>query len=163
MKVWIFGFICILLLLMYNVFHQDYGLNERHLQDLKVVCEEASVAGALFVDQTEFKDGRIVFNQQESIKAIEAQIQAMLKLSASLSPTSSSYWIDQIKYQAYFFDDSNTTYPHSFTDTDTGYTTLIKQPTVVVTINAGKARYRLPAFKNANDNIRSSSHVWEGR
>lgn len=163
MKPFIIGTAAILLSIIFYSFMHDYNLNKQALEDLKVVCEEASVAGALFIDNTEYGEGKIVFNLAESNKAIEAVIIAMLELDNAMNPTTATYWKEKIAYKTYFYDDSNTTYPCLFSDTDTGYTTLIKAPTVVVTINAGKGRYALPILKNGGDNIRSSAHTWEGR
>lgn len=163
MKPFITGVASLLLSLLFYLFLHDYNLNKQALIDLKVVCEEASVAGALFIDEAEYGEGRTVFNQTESIKAIEAIIIAMLELDDDMTPTHNTYWQDQIKYKPYFYDDSNTTYPCLFEDADTGYTVLIKSPTVIVTINAGAGRYSLPMLRTNQDNIRSSSHVWEGR
>jgi hypothetical protein len=163
MKPFIVGAASLLLSIMFYSFLHDFNMNKQALEDLKTVCEEASVAGALFTDNTEYGEGRIVFNQGESKKAIEAVIIAMLELDDHMNPTASTYWQDTVTYKAYFYDDSNTTYPYLFTDPETGYTTLIKAPTVVVTINGGVGRYALPLLRNGAGNIRSSAHTWEGR
>ena len=45
----------------------------------------------------------------------------------------------------------------------TTYNTVISDPTVVVSINAGPARFRLKSLGSLPDIIRSSSHEWEGK
>lgn len=163
MKPLIIGAAALVLALFCFSFNHDIGLNRHALVDLRTVCEEASVAGTLFYYKDQYATGKIVFNLEESRKAIEAVIISMLELDEELNPVQGSYWHDKVSYKAYFHDDSNTVYPYLFVDPDTGYTHLIKSPTVVVTINAGKARYSLQFFKNGPDNMRSASHTWEGR
>ncbi|MCX7773196.1 MAG: hypothetical protein N2376_08820 [Clostridia bacterium] len=163
MKPFIVGAAALILALFCYSFNHDFGLNRHAVLELRTVCEEASVAGALFYDKSQYSSGRIVFNRQESIKAIEAEIKSMLQLDDDLNPTQESYWQNKITYKAYFYDDSNTTYPYLFVDPDTGFTHLIKTPTIIVTINAGEARYSLQFLKNGADNIRSAAHSWDGR
>lgn len=163
MKPFIIGLAAFILSITCYSFLHDYNLNRHGLADLRMVCEEASVAGSLFYYTIQYSNGKIVFNQVESKKAVEAVIAAMLRLDNGLNPTRGCYWQNQISYKIHFFDDSNTVYPYLFVDPDTGYTHLVRTPTVVVTINAGKARYTLPFLKNGADNIRSAAHAWEGR
>lgn len=163
MKPFIFGIAAFLLAITCYCFTHDFNLNKQQLVDLKTVCEEASVAGTLFYFSDGFSSGSITFNQEESTKAIEAIIISMLRLDENMNPTQQSYWADQVSYKVHFFDDSNTTYPYLFVDPDTSYTHLIKSPTVVVTINAGKGRYSLQFLKGGPDNIRSAAHTWEVR
>ncbi len=163
MKPFIVGLAAFLLAITCYSFTHDYNLNRHSLVELRMVCEEASAAGTLFYYKDHYSNGKVVFNQDESRKAIKAVIAAMLRLDCDFEPTQESYWQNQIKYETYFYDDHNTTYPFLFVDPDTGYTHLVKAPTVVVTINAGKARYALQFLKNGSDNIRSAAHTWEGR
>ena len=89
-----------------------------------------------------------------------------------------SYWMEQIQYKVYFYDDSEIckvydngsfereetfTYGDSHKDDWTTYNTVISDPTVVITINAGLARFRLKSLDPLPDIIRSSSHEWEDR
>lgn len=163
MKSLLIGVPVIVLSLILFSFQHDSNLNRHYLNELRVTCEEASVAGATFIDSREYSEGRIVFNKTESLKAIEAIIKESLFLDSYMRPVNVSYWTDQVTYKAYFYDDSNTTYPDFFTDEDTGFTYVVKSPTVIVTINAGKAPYRLSFLKNLGSNMRSAAHVWEGR
>lgn len=163
MKAFIVGAAALILSLFCYAFNTDFNLNKHANNELRFVCEEASAAGTLFLEMNQFSTGRIVFNREESLRAIEAVIISMLKLDVNMNPTSESYWQEQISYNAYFYDDSNTTYPYLFTDPETGFVYLVKKPTVIVTINAGKARYSLQFLKNGPDNIRSAAHAWEGR
>ena len=83
-----------------------------------------------------------------------------------------------MQYKVYFYDDSEIckvydngsferegafAYGDSHKDDWTAYNTVISDPTVVVTINAGPARFRLKFLESLLDIIRSSSHEWEGR
>lgn len=163
MKPFILGAAALILALFCYSFNNDLGLNKHANNDLRMVCEEASVAGTLFIQQDQFSEGKIIFNREESIRAIEAIIISMLKLDDSFIPTQESYWQDKVQYKVYFCDDSNTEYPYLFTDPETDFIYLVKEPTVIVTINAGKGRYALQFLKDGPDNIRSAAHTWEGR
>jgi len=163
MKPFIVGAAALILSLFCYSFNTDLILNRHANADLRAVCEEASVAGTMFIYKDQYGNGKVVFDQKESIKAIEAEIKSMLKLNDDFTPTSESYWQDQVSYKAHFYDDSNTAYPYLFTDSDTGFTALIKSPTVIVTINAGQGKYALQFLKNGPVNIRSAAHTWDER
>lgn len=163
MKAFIVGAAALILSMFFYSFNNDFNFNKHANNELRFVCEEASVAGTLFQQKDQYSMGKIIFNQEESIKAIEAVIVSMLKLDENLNPTYESYWQERIRYKAYFYDDNNTTYPYLFIDPDTDFVCLIKEPTVIVTINAGKARYSLQFLKNGPNNIRSAAHTLEGR
>ena len=163
MKPFIVGMAILILSLFLYAFNSDLILNRHANADLRTVCEEASVAGTMFIYEDQYGNGNVIFNQDESKKAIEAEIKSMLRLNDDFTPFPASYWQDQVTYKAYFYDDSNTAYPYLFVDPDTGFTHLVKAPTVVITVNAGEARYSLQFLKNGADNIRSAAHTWEER
>lgn len=163
MKPFIVGFATVLLSVFILVFNQDYRQNNYYCKELKYVAEEASASASLFTNSTDYSNGCIVFNQIEGNKAVKAQIINLLRLDNSLNPLSNSYWTDTISYKVYYFDDSNTSYPFLFKDTDTLFTQVVTDPTVVVTINAGKGRYRIPLFKNTGNFIRSAAHELKRR
>lgn len=137
-----------------------YGIKR---EELRFVCEELSATGSLFQDDMQYSNGLKVFNQTEANKAVAAQIKVLLGLNDSFAPLPTSYWTDIIKYRVYYFDDSNTVYPYLFVDADTSYSCTITEPTVVVTITAGKPRFRFPAMVASVVCKRSASHAWTGR
>ncbi len=164
MKAALFGIAAFFFSLFIWLFCHDYNLNHLYYVQLRNTAEEASVAATMFISPQEESEGRIVFNQAEGHKAIRAVLKSMLKTDESLNPSEGSYWQQQIIYSAYFYDDSNTTYPYTFADPQTGYTTIIYRPSVIVTINAGKARYSMKGIVDENlPNIRSAAHEIEGR
>lgn len=165
MKPFLMGVATLIFSLTFYLFIHDYNENKLANNELRIVCEEASVAGSLFIDLEEYSEGRIVFNRGQGDAAIRDIIIESLKLDESLSPKVNSYWRDPIKYEVYYFDDSDATPElpcHSFKDEIIGedIEIIIKEPQVIVTINAGKGRYTLPFLRNLSDNIRSSSHSW---
>jgi hypothetical protein len=54
-------------------------------------------------------------------------------------------------------------YGNIYKDDWTAYNTVIYEPTVVVSINAGPARFRVKFLDSMPDIMRSSSHEWEVR
>lgn len=158
MKAFLFGIAAFIFSLFVWLFCHDYNLNHIYYMQLRTTTEEASVAATMFIDPGEESEGRIVFNQAEGHKAIKAMIKTMLRTDDALNPVEGSYWRDNISYSAYFYDDSNTTYPYYFTDPDTAYRFTVNRPSVVVTINAGKARYTIKGVVDEAQNVRSAAH-----
>ena len=81
-----------------------------------------------------------------------------------------------MEYKVYFYDDSGIckvyfngsfereeafTYGSVHEDDWISYNTVISDPIVVVTINAGPGRFRLKFLDPLPDIIRSASHEWE--
>jgi hypothetical protein len=161
------------------VFNEDYRQAQRNSYRVKYACEELSASGALFYDQEEFGEGYTVFKTDEGMKAIKEQLPNLLSVNSDLSPKQNSYWTETINYKVYFYDDSRVCqvynngsferdfgfeYQDTHTDDWTSYNTVISDPTVVVTINAGPGRFRGSLVKDeVPDIIRSSSHEWEER
>jgi hypothetical protein len=160
------------------VFAQDYRQAQRNSYRLKYVCEELSATGAAFYDLEDYSEGYTIFNTEEGIKAIKDQLTNLLSVDGSLIPVDNSYWLEPIKYMVYFYDDSGICkvysngsfereeafiYGSTHEDDWTEYNTVISDSTVVVSINAGPARFRVKFLDLLPDIIRSSSHEWEGR
>ena len=164
MKPFIIGISAFLLSLMFYSFLHDFIQNRQAYSELRIACEEASAAAALFSNTEYYSDGYVAFNQQEAHKAIKAILSNMLRLDDTLLPSPGSYWQSQVKYSAYFMDDSNTIYPYSFIDPETGFEYLVTEPTVIVTVDAGEARYSLNLLQSlGRSNIRSAAHTWKER
>lgn len=177
MKTFLAGIAIVLVCTFFTVFSQDYMVNQRQNFKLKYVADELSASGSMFFNLMEYAEGYIIFDEIEGLKAISKQVQDLLYLNDSYSPLKNSYWNEKIVWSAYFFDDTEVcriytnnrlveqkpfAYPYLFEEQATGFTTVITEPTVIVTINAGKARYRLPIFKDIQPTIRSSAHEWSG-
>jgi len=160
------------------VFTQDYRQAQRNSYQLKYVCEELSATGASFFDREEYSEGYTIFDIGEGINAIKEQLTDLLSVDSSMTPLANSYWSKNVEYKVYFYDDSGIckvytngspdreeafTYGDLHKDDWTSYTTVISDPTVVVTINAGLGRFRLKFLNPLPDIIRSSSHEWKDR
>jgi len=158
------------------VFTQDYRQAQRNSYRLKYVCEELSATGASFFDREEYSEGYTVFDTEEGIKAIREQIASLLSVDSNMAPVDNSYWSKNIEYKVYFYDDSGIckvysngslereeafTYGVLHKDDWTLYNTVVSDPTVVVTINAGPGRLKLKLLDPLPDIIRSASHEWE--
>jgi len=72
-------------------------------------------------------------------------------------------FLDQDPINGSFEREGAFTYGSTHEDDWTSYNTVISDPTVVVTINAGAARFRVKFLDTNPDIIRSSSHEWKGR
>jgi len=160
------------------VFTQDYRQAQRNSYRLKYVCEELSATGASFFNREEYSEGYTIFDTEEGIKAIREQITSLLSVDSSMAPVANSYWSKNIEYEVYFYDDSGIckvykngslekeeafVYGDLHKDDWTSYNTVISDPTVVVTVNAGPERFRLKLLDPLLDIIRSASHEWASR
>jgi hypothetical protein len=163
MKSAIVGIATILLSVFVTVFYQDLKQAELRNFELKYVAEELSASASLFINEQEYSRGRIVFDQTEALRAFDHQIKTLLHLDNGFNPLTTSYWTEKVTYRINFYDDSNTAYPYLFTDPDTMFTYVVTEPTVVVTLNTGKARYRISFLDSTDDNIRSAAHEWKNR
>jgi len=177
-KVFIITIAVVILYSFTVVFTQDYRQAQRNSYRLKYVCEELSATGASFFDREEYSEGYTVFDAGEGIKAIGDQLTNLLSVDSSMTPVANSYWSKNIEHRVYFYDDSGIcrvytngspereeafNYGDLHRDDWTSYNTVISDPTVVVTINAGPGRFRLKFLDPLPDIIRSSSHEWEER
>ena len=178
MKIFIITVAVIILYSFTVVFTQDYRQTQRNSYRLKYVCEELSCTGASFFDREEYSEGYTIFNTDEGINAIKDQLTSLLSVDSSMTPVPNSYWSKNMQYKVYFYDDSGIckvytngspdreeafNYGDLHKDDWTSYNTVISDPTVVVTINAGPGRFRLKFLDPLPDIIRSSSHEWEDR
>lgn len=161
MKSLIIGIAIFFISMTFTVFQQDYNLHQQHLYNLKFTAQEASAAAAQYIVNDYYKEGMLVFNQSEGTKAAEYIIQKQLKVDENLLPLAGSYWRNQVNYQLEFFDDSNSTFPFLYTHYTNSFTLTIREPTVIVTIDAGKPRYRI--FTDLPNSIRVAAHEWKGR
>ena len=164
--------IIIMIMLVFQVDNYNYRLESIFL---KYCSDEASNSASLFYDESNYKDGYKVFNEKEGIKSIENVIKNYLKTDNLLIPLKNSYWSDKIQYTVYFFNDNltcniykngiwsktfNFSYPYMYVDEELKYNKSISKACVIVTINAGKTRYRL-SFLEKPVCIRSSGYEYE--
>lgn len=178
MKIFIITLAVIVLYSFTITFTQDYRQAQRNSYRVKYACEELSATAATFYDREKYSEGYTVFDTDQGIKAIKDQITSLLSVDGSGNPISDSYWTGILHYMVYFFDDSllmkiytdgeftiskSFSYPHFHEDYWIEYNTIITNPTVVVTVNAGNPRFRFNIFNNLPIIVRSASHVWEDR
>ncbi|WP_113672779.1 hypothetical protein [Vallitalea guaymasensis] len=159
MKPFIFTLAMLILFSIFLTYQTDNNNYNRQLEKLKQVADECSAAAGLFYDEEAFSAGLTIYNQEEGKKAIEYIIKKNLNLIDEHSPSDRSYWKDAINYKVVFFDNSNTVFPHSYTDDLNRFSKLIAEPTIIVEINAGKPPFRLKFLKLKNA-VRSSAYEY---
>jgi len=162
MKPFIFAMALTILYTTFSIYQHDHNAFIRQQEQLKYVADESSASASLFYDTTEYSEGRKVFNRTEGIKALEDILKRNLKLDDFFIPLPNTYWREKIEYKVYFYDESNTTFPFVFTDPTTSYVKTLTEPTVIITVDAGKPRYRL-SFLNPVNTVRSSAYEYETR
>lgn len=175
MKPLIVGLAVTVLYATFLIFQVDNNLFLIQVEALKTVSEDCSTAATLLYDMEAFKLGKKVFNQQEGNKAIAYLLKKNLNLDENLNPRESSYWTDQIDYYTTYYDDSSFMYvyhkdeliekkPFSYNDLYTDiileYKKTITEPVVIVTIMAGKGKYRL-SFIDETSIIATRSSAYE--
>lgn len=158
--------LCLAVLFLYSitiVTAQDFRMGQRNNYELRYVTDEISVSASLFCDSSAYSDGRIIYNYDQGLAALEDQLKYLLRLDDSFVPLAGSYWTDPIKYKVYFYDHSNVLrvylngllvdqlpfdFPVLYKDSDTLFTKVVTVPTVVVSINAGRSRYRVSFLRS---------------
>lgn len=159
MKPFLFTLAMLMVFAIFLTYQTDNNTYTRQLEKLKYVADECSAAAGLLYDEEAFSRGITVYNQEEGKKIIKCLIKENLELKDEHTPSKSSYWKDDINYEIIFFDNSNTSFPYSYTDSQKRFTKLISEPTVIVEINAGKPSFRLE-FLESKDAIRSSAYEY---
>lgn len=159
MKSYIIGVSLFIVFAIFTTFQVDYNKHQEQRHLLKYFAEEAAAAAAQFTISTYYKDGYLVFNQSEGDLAARRVLKENMSLDENFLPFNNNYWMEQIDYMVYYCDDLNTDYPYKFNEQNIGFEILIKEPTVVVIINAGKAKYSL--MKNIPDIVAVAAHEWQ--
>lgn len=174
MKQLIFGTAIIVLWAVFSVFQVDNNIYLRQLEELKYQADECSNTASLYYLKNEFANGAKVFDTVNANLALKNILCSNVNLDTNWIPMANSYWTTKFDVTIYYFDDSGMmkTYKNDtlnnqivfayntlFTEPTTGYQKLINEPTVIVTINAGKPRFRLP-FLMPPDTIRTSAYEY---
>lgn len=145
---------------------------------LKGVSEEVAAAAAQYKTLDKYADGFLHFEQTEGTKAANYTLQRHLNLNNTLVPQAPNYWINtpNVKYEITYIDYSNyksylvnpaddaVAFPKEYRFTHFGetFSTILFGPSVVVSINAGKANYRVDFLQLvAKDTIEHGIHTFE--
>ena len=162
MKVLIVGLAITVLYAGFLVFQADHNRFIIKQEELKALANECSGAAALYYEKTAYKDGYKVFDISEGNKAIGFLIRENLKLDEEFNPLEGAYWVDTIDYYVHYYDDSGLmsayhrdsltetgsfSYGDLYVDPVEDYMKVISEPTVIVTIIAGRPRYRVTFFE----------------
>lgn len=160
MKYLIIGVAVAVLFCYVLVYNEDHRAAQRYNNELRFVAEEAAAAAAQYFNKEQYGLGKYQFNQAEGIKAAEYVIKKNLLLDNDFNPLPESYWTEKVSYTIEFFDHLNTTFPILYEHQASNYSLALGDPTVVVTLNAGKGRYRL---LDTPDMIRTSAFTQKSR
>jgi len=162
----------LILFSLFNVYQLEQDRFIRAQEQVKILCDDASVAGALFLDDTAYSKGLNVFDQSLSEPVIKNLITHNMRLDSNLIPLGDSFWVSEIEYWTYYFDDNNIVYVYRngklikqevfvkgtiFTEPLTDYMKIIKEPTVITTIKVEYPSRQLE-FLNWPYIVRSSAY-----
>lgn len=161
MKVFIVSAAVIVLYTTFIVFVHDYNMHQRYTYRLKFVAEEAAAGAAQYIQMNPYGNGQVLFNRSESRKAADYLIRTNMELNDNRFPYAESYWTERVSYELEFFDDANTTFPYTYESDDGSLTVTLIDPSVVVTINAGKPRYTI--LSDLPNMVRTAAHTWKER
>lgn len=168
MKWFLIGGAMFILCLSFTIFQNEYDRHHLEAEHVKFTAQEAAAAAAQYFVDTEYAEGRYVFNQAQGILAAEHIIKNDLELNDKFEPLPGSYWTEKVTYTIEFFDDKTITnmgtctgYPCLYTHPTTDFVLTITQPTVIVTIYAGKARYTTLGLFEQPQVYRTGAHEWK--
>lgn len=166
-----------MLMILFCIYQADMNLLLQKQEFLKYHADEAANTASLHFDEEKYADGLKVFNDSEANAALRDIVKANLKLNDDLSPLDNTYWVDNLSYTAYYYDDSlikreyrdgmlisetDFSYGEMFTDPKTGHSKLISEPTVIVTLNAGQPRVRLEFLQGKVTVSQTSAYEYLG-
>lgn len=147
---------------MFNVYQVDSNNYMRSSTKLKYICENTSFNGAQYLNPERYAQGLLIFDYDESLKAIHYGIKSALNVYDDLTPRPESSLKDSVKYKVIFIDESligkvysngilesqfSFSFPYKYVDTDNGYSREVYQPTVFVKINLGNLPMRVGTVK----------------
>lgn len=147
------------------------------MEALKYHADECSNTGSLFYVKSDFSNGLKVFDTTAGNNAITEILKLNLKIDTNFMPQPNSYWTQKLEVTTYYIDDSGLmktfknnvlqsqvpfAYNTMFTEPLTGYTKLISEQTVIVTLSVGKPKFRL-SFLALSDCIRTSAYEYFDR
>lgn len=151
MKTFFLTIASLILLVNTWLMSSDLMAYNRRCMQLKYIAEEASCAGALYMDNEAYSEMTVQFDDTEALVAVKDIIVRNMNLNSSMVPQSDSYWKSTVSITVYIFDDTGCreyrdgalirqfsfTYPYLYTDNTTDFSQAIARPTVCVTIDAG--------------------------
>lgn len=161
MKSYIIGLALFILFMAFTIFQADYNRHQEQIQELKYIAEEVAAAAAQYIILNKYREGYLVFNQTAGDLAAFRMVQRNMELDTNLKPSLYSDWQGPITYNVDYYDDLNADYPHELLVAELGQVLTITAPTVVVTINGGRANYRF--YQDPPDIIALAAHEWRGR
>jgi hypothetical protein len=167
------------LVLMVNIWlvTNDLMTLNRHTNELKYIAAQASVSGAMFLNNTAYQDGSAVFDDFQVLNAIKDIVIRNMHLNDNMQPLSDSYWKNTVSVNVFIFDDLacreykdgvfvnqyDFTFPYLFTDVDSAFSQAIATPTVCVVIDAGERPIGGGMMKFSPSVRRSGAHELVGR
>ncbi len=163
-----------IVLSIFTVFQFDNDTFSRQQELLKYAADDCSEVAVLYYDPDRYAEGIKIFNKEEGNRAIAFILRDNLNLNEDLT-SNNPYLKGEFKYYTYYFDgngrisvydgdrlinqENDIEYPHLFQEDTTGFQEIIYEPTVIVTIDAGKFDFRL-GFLDDPDCIRTSGYEY---
>lgn len=146
---------------LFWVYQVDYNAHQLNLYKLKFAAQEAAASGAQMLDLTSYSNGYIVFNSVGVYDAVKQSLIENLNLDTDLSFKSNSYWQGTCLVNIQIYNYNNI--PNYYYDVETNFGRSITVPSVVVKVDAGGSRYRLPYINNSKKSIKIGIHEWRPR
>lgn len=155
MKSFLVTIALVILFCVFSIYQMDSDLYGFQIERLKTVAEDAANAATLCIDPEWFSKGYIVFDEargrQAALQVIEESIPRK------------TYWSNNIQVEMTFIGEDTTGNGLNLTyeDPETGFTTYVTKPTVIVKIRTGKPQLRLKMFDSITSVIRIASYEYD--
>lgn len=169
MKVYIISAAIVIVLMGFFVFQTDHNRYMELTELLKSTANDCSHAAVLYYDKKNYSEGIKVYDKDSGNHVVLDLLKQTFSEGLTLRD-------QDINFSIYYFDggenstgllteyqngrrvqQKDISYPYRFEEEKTGYSQEIKEPTVVVTIDAGEYNYRLP-FVSDPELIRTSAY-----
>lgn len=176
MKTFIIGLALTLVLSTAMIFKMDNDEFQLTQERYKTIANNAADAASLYYNKEQFSNGIKVFNKTSGNQAAKDVILKGLSLNDERKGGITKYALGKHDYYIYFFDETGVlskykngiflssediVFPFTFEESLTGYKTQVTEPTVLITIVAGKFDFR-ESFIHDQELIRTSGYEYVG-
>lgn len=176
MKTFIIGVALTILLSTVMIFKIDNDEYQLTQDRYKTIANNAADAASLYYNKGQFSNGMKVFDKNSGNQATKDIIFKGLNLDSERKGGITQYALGRHDYYIYFFDETGVlskyknesflssediVFPYTFEEALTGYKTQVTEPTVLITIDAGKFDFR-ESFIHDQELIRTSGYEYVG-
>ncbi|MCA1064434.1 peptidase M23 [Rossellomorea aquimaris] len=111
-------------------------------RELKNAVEIAVHDASLALDEAQLRDGKLVFDQVQARQNFRDGLMSYMDLDSALTPNPTSFYQDEVVLEYIeFVDDSNATFPMTYTNPTYNIVDTLNGPSIIVVVTTTSPRY----------------------